>query len=302
MVFERFKNWLNENMPGCFRENEPMKAHTSFRIGGPADILVIPSDANQLEKVVKEARTEGIPLTIIGNGSNVLVKDKGIRGVVVKLGNALRSMECSGDKLTAEAGVSLAAIANKAAACGLTGLEFAVGIPGSLGGAVFMNAGAYDGEMRKVVAQVTVLTSDGKIEVLSNEDLEFGYRHSSIQDNGAIIISVEMQLAIGDINEIRAKMADFTNRRTTKQPLDIPNAGSMFRRPPGYYAGTLIEEAGLKGYMVGDAQVSTKHAGFVVNVGNATAADVLRLIGEVQEKVYAHAGVRLEPEVRIYGE
>lgn len=302
MVFERFKNWLNENMPGCFRENEPMKAHTSFRIGGPADILVIPSDANQLEKVVKEARTEGIPLTIIGNGSNVLVKDKGIRGVVVKLGNALRSMECRGDKLNAEAGVSLAAIANKAAACGLTGLEFAVGIPGSLGGAVFMNAGAYDGEMRKVVAQVTVLTVEGKIEVLSNEDLEFGYRHSSIQDNGAIIISVEMQLAIGDINEIRAKMADFTNRRTTKQPLDIPNAGSMFRRPPGYYAGTLIEEAGLKGYMVGDAQVSTKHAGFVVNVGNATAADVLRLIGEVQDKVYAHAGVRLEPEVRIYGE
>lgn len=302
MVLERFKNWLNENMPGCFRENEPMKAHTSFRIGGPADILVIPSDANQLEKVVTEARTEGIPLTIIGNGSNVLVKDKGIRGVVVKLGNALKSMECSGDKLTAEAGVSLASIANKAAACGLTGLEFAVGIPGSLGGAVFMNAGAYDGEMCKVVAQVTVLTSDGKIEVLSNEDLEFGYRHSSIQDNGAIIISVEMQLAIGDINEIRAKMADFTNRRTTKQPLDIPNAGSMFRRPPGYYAGTLIEEAGLKGYMVGDAQVSTKHAGFVVNVGNATAADVLRLIGEVQEKVYAHAGVRLEPEVRIYGE
>lgn len=302
MVLERFKNWLNENMPGCFRENEPMKAHTSFRIGGPADILVIPSDANQLEKVVTEARTEGIPLTIIGNGSNVLVKDKGIRGVVVKLGNALKSMECSGDKLTAEAGVSLASIANKAAACGLTGLEFAVGIPGSLGGAVFMNAGAYDGEMCKVVAQATVLTSDGKIEVLSNEDLEFGYRHSSIQDNGAIIISVEMQLAIGDINEIRAKMADFTNRRTTKQPLDIPNAGSMFRRPPGYYAGTLIEEAGLKGYMVGDAQVSTKHAGFVVNVGNATAADVLRLIGEVQEKVYAHAGVRLEPEVRIYGE
>ena len=302
MVLERFKNWLNENMPGCFRENEPMKAHTSFRIGGPADILVIPSDANQLEKVVTEARTEGIPLTIIGNGSNVLVKDKGIRGVVVKLGNALKSMECSGDKLTAEAGVSLAAIANKAAACGLTGLEFAVGIPGSLGGAVFMNAGAYDGEMCKVVAQVTVLTSDGKIEVLSNEDLEFGYRHSSIQDNGAIIISVEMQLAKGDINEIRAKMADFTKRRTTKQPLDIPNAGSMFRRPPGYYAGTLIEEAGLKGYMVGDAQVSTKHAGFVVNVGNATAEDVLRLIGEVQDKVYAYAGVRLEPEVRIYGE
>lgn len=302
MVFERFKNWLNENMPGCFRENEPMKAHTSFRIGGPADILVMPSDASQLEKVVAEARAEGLPLTIIGNGSNLLVKDKGIRGVVVKLGNALRGMECDGERLIAEAGVSLAAVANKAAACGLTGLEFAVGIPGSIGGAVFMNAGAYDGEMCKVVTKVTVLTADGQVKVFSNDVLEFGYRHSSIQDNGAIIISVEMQLAKGDINEIKAKMADFTNRRTTKQPLDIPNAGSMFRRPPGHYAGTLIEEAGLKGYTVGGAQVSTKHAGFVVNVGDATAADVLRLIGEVQDKVYAHAGVRLEPEVRIYGE
>lgn len=302
MVFERFKNWLNENMPGCFRENEPMKAHTSFRIGGPADILVMPSDASQLEKVVAEARAEGLPLTIIGNGSNLLVKDKGIRGVVVKLGNALRGMECDGERLIAEAGVSLAAVANKAAACGLTGLEFAVGIPGSIGGAVFMNAGAYDGEMCKVVAKVTVLTADGQVKVFSNDVLEFGYRHSSIQDNGAIIISVEMQLSKGDINEIKAKMADFTNRRTSKQPLDIPNAGSMFRRPPGHYAGTLIEEAGLKGYTVGGAQVSTKHAGFVVNVGDATAADVLRLIGDVQDKVYAHAGVRLEPEVRIYGE
>ncbi|NCD08124.1 MAG: UDP-N-acetylmuramate dehydrogenase [Negativicutes bacterium] len=302
MVFERFKNWLNENMPGCFRENEPMKAHTSFRIGGPADILVMPSDASKLEKVVAEARAEGLPLTIIGNGSNLLVKDKGIRGVVVKLGNALRGMECDGERLIAEAGVSLAAVANKAAACGLTGLEFAVGIPGSIGGAVFMNAGAYDGEMCKVVAKVTVLTADGQVKVFNKDVLEFGYRHSSIQDNGAIIISVEMTLEKGDINEIKAKMADFTNRRTTKQPLDIPNAGSMFRRPPGHYAGTLIEEAGLKGYTVGGAQVSTKHAGFVVNVGDATAADVLRLIGEVQDKVYAHAGVRLEPEVRIYGE
>ena len=189
-------------------------------------------------------------MTVIGNVYNLLVKDKGIRGVVVKLGNTIKNVVCQDDKIIAEAGVSLAAVANKAAACSLTGLEFAVGIPGSIGGAVFMNAGAYDGEMSKVVTKVTVLTVDGVIKDLSKEELTFCYRHSSIQDNGAIVISVEMQLATGNADEIRAKMADFTNRRTTKQPLDIPNAGSMFRRPPGYYAGTLIEEAGLKGYTV----------------------------------------------------
>jgi len=302
MALERLKAWLSENMPGTFRENEAMKAHTSFRIGGPADILVIPADAEQLEKVVAEVRAEGLPLTVIGNGSNVLVKDKGIRGVVVKLGNALKKMECKDDRLVAESGVSLAAVSNKAAACGLTGLEFAVGIPGSLGGAVFMNAGAYDGEMEKVVTKVTALATDGTIKIFKREDLDFSYRHSALQDNGAIIIEIEMQLAKGDDEAIRAKMTDFTNRRTTKQPLDVPNAGSMFRRPVGYYAGTLIEEAGLKGYSVGGAQVSTKHAGFVVNVGDATAADVLQLISDVQAKVYAYAGVRLEPEVRIYGE
>ena len=302
MTLNEFKAWLKEKMPENFRENEPMQAHTSFRIGGPADLLILPADVHQLEEAVAKARQERIPLTVIGNGSNLLVKDKGIRGVVVKLGNTIKNVVCLDDKIIAEAGVSLAAVANKAAACSLTGLEFAAGIPGSIGGAVFMNAGAYDGEMSKVVTKVTVLTVDGEIKDLSKEALDFCYRHSSIQDNGAIVISVEMQLAKGHIEEIRAKMADFTNRRTTKQPLDIPNAGSMFRRPPGYYAGTLIEEAGLKGYTVGGAQVSTKHAGFVVNIGSATAADVLKLISDVQKRVYEYAGVHLDPEVRVLGE
>ena len=302
MTLNEFKAWLKEKMPENFRENEPMQAHTSFRIGGPADLLILPADVHQLEEAVVKARLERIPLTVIGNGSNLLVKDKGIRGVVVKLGNTIKNVVCQDDKIIAEAGVSLAAVANKAAACSLTGLEFAVGIPGSIGGAVFMNAGAYDGEMSKVVTKVTVLTVDGEIKDLSKEALDFCYRHSSIQDNGAIVISVEMQLAKGNVDEIRAKMADFTNRRTTKQPLDIPNAGSMFRRPPGYYAGTLIEEAGLKGYTVGGAQVSTKHAGFVVNTGSATAADVLKLISDVQKRVYEYAGVHLDPEVRVLGE
>ena len=302
MTLNEFKAWLKEKMPDSFRENEPMQAHTSFRIGGPADILVLPTDIHQLEAVVIKARQEKIPLTVIGNGSNLLVKDQGIRGLVVKIGNTIKNIKCQEDKIIAEAGVSLAAVANKAAACSLTGLEFAVGIPGSIGGAVFMNAGAYDGEMSKVVTKVTVLTVNSEIKDLSREELDFCYRHSSIQDNGAIVISVEMQLAKGNVEEIHAKMDDFTSRRTTKQPLDVPNAGSMFRRPPGHYAGTLIEEAGLKGYTVGGAQVSTKHAGFVVNVGNATAADVLKLISDVQKKVYEYAGVQLEPEVRVLGE
>lgn len=302
MTLNEFKAWLKDNMPENFRENEPMQAHTSFRIGGPADLLVLPADVNQLKAVIAKARIEKVPLTIIGNGSNLLVKDKGIRGVVVKVGNTIKNMICHDEKIFAEAGVSLAAVANKAAACSLTGLEFAVGIPGSIGGAVFMNAGAYDGEMSKVVTRVTVLTVDGEIKDLSKEELSFCYRHSAIQESGAIVIAVEMQLAKGNADEIRSKMADFTNRRTTKQPLDIPNAGSMFKRPPGHYAGTLIEQAGLKGYTVGGAQVSAKHAGFVVNVGCATAEDVLQLISDVQKKVYEYAGVHLEPEVRVLGE
>ena len=302
MAVTQFIGWLEEHLPSKFRVDEPMQRHTSFRIGGPADVLVLPETAVELITVIKEVRNRQIPLTILGNGSNVLVKDQGIRGVVVKIGNVLRKMECLGEVVQAEAGVSLAAVSNYAAKNQLTGLEFAVGIPGSLGGAVFMNAGAYDGEMKNVVKTITVLTQAGEIKELTCDDLHFGYRHSCVQDDGSVIIAVTMELKQGSQDDINAKMADFTNRRVTKQPLELPNAGSMFKRPEGYFAGTLIEEAGLKGYTVGGAQVSRKHAGFIVNVGDATAQDVLQLIKNVQDKVYDYAGVKLEPEVRVFGE
>lgn len=302
MAVTQFIGWLEDHLPSKFRVDEPMQRHTSFRIGGPADVLVLPETAVELITVIKEVRNRQIPLTILGNGSNVLVKDQGIRGVVVKIGNVLRKMECLGEVVQAEAGVSLAAVSNYAAKNQLTGLEFAVGIPGSLGGAVFMNAGAYDGEMKNVVKTITVLTQAGEIKELTCDDLHFGYRHSCVQDDGSVIIAVTMELKQGSQDDINAKMADFTNRRVTKQPLELPNAGSMFKRPEGYFAGTLIEEAGLKGYTVGGAQVSRKHAGFIVNVGDATAQDVLQLIKNVQDKVYDYAGVKLEPEVRVFGE
>ncbi|HIU64401.1 MAG TPA: UDP-N-acetylmuramate dehydrogenase [Candidatus Avacidaminococcus intestinavium] len=302
MGLSTFKKWLKETSPAVYRENEPMKFHTSFKIGGPADVLVLPSTREEVERVVSKVRELELPLTVMGNGSNLLVKDRGIRGVVIKIGNNLRQIRCTGTDLVAEAGASLSAVANQAAVHGLQGLEFAVGIPGSLGGAVFMNAGAYDGEMSKVVSEVTVLNASGTYQCLNKKELAFGYRHSSVQDSGSVILSVVLSLQPGNVEAIKTKMADFTNRRVSKQPLDIPNAGSMFRRPPGYFAGTLIEETGLKGYTVGGAQVSTKHAGFIVNVNNATAEDVLHLIGDVQAKVFAFAGVHLEPEVRVIGE
>ena len=232
------------------RESERLAEHTTFKIGGPADIFVEPVNMHELSFVLKSIHDSGIPVTVIGCGSNILVKDGGIRGAVVSLRHMTQIKDCNDGVLCVGSGFTLKEVSEFAWEQGLTGLEFAIGIPGTLGGAVFMNAGAYDGEMSKVVTKVTVLTVDGEIKDLSKEALDFCYRHSSIQDNGAIVISVEMQLAKGHIEEIRAKMADFTNRRTTKQPLDIPNAGSMFRRPPGYYAGTLIEQAGLKGYTV----------------------------------------------------
>ena len=300
---EKFCAWLHENMPGRYYLQEPMKNHTSFHIGGPADLLVMPKDVEELRQLLLCVSLEKLPLTILGNGSNILVKDNGVRGVVIKLGNALRKVECNGNFIVADAGVSLAAVANKAASFNLTGLEFAVGIPGSLGGAVFMNAGAYDGEMKNVVKSVTVMyIKDGSSKVIKGKNLDFGYRHSAIQSMDCIITEINMKLVPGKPEAIKQKMADFTDSRVTKQPLDLPNAGSMFKRPHGYYAGTLIEEAGLKGYTVGGAQISEKHAGFVVNIGNATASDVLQLMKDVQDRVYEYSRVHLEPEVRVIGD
>lgn len=293
---------LKQKMPGHVFCNEPMKKHTSFKIGGPADILVQPQDADALAQALAAARDCGVPVTILGNGSNVLVRDKGLRGLVIKIGNALKTFRQDGERLYFGAGYSLALASRKAWECGLSGMEFAVGIPGSIGGAVYMNAGAYNGEMKCVVENVRVMDMTGKAMELTAEDLQFGYRKTSLQQSGYIITEVCLKMQPGDKDAIKAMMDDFSSRRISKQPLELPSAGSMFKRPPGHFAGTLIEQAGLKGYTVGGAQVSEKHAGFVVNRGSATAADVLQLIADVRRIVMEKAGVELHPEVLVIGE
>ena len=281
---------------------EPMAKHTSFRIGGPADVLAQPADEAELAALLKRAGEHAVPVTLVGNGSNLLVRDKGIRGLVIKLSNIFSSITVEGNELTFGSGISLAMASKKAASLSLSGLEFAVGIPGTIGGAVYMNAGAYDGEMAKVVTSVRVMDREGKISELKASELAFAYRHTALQNSGLIVTSVTCVLQPDEADAIAAKMADFSQRRISKQPLELPSAGSMFKRPPGYFAGTLIDQTGLKGYTVGGAQVSTKHAGFVVNVGGATAQDVLQLISDVKSKVFAAHGVRLEPEVLVLGE
>ncbi|MGN0940319.1 MAG: UDP-N-acetylmuramate dehydrogenase [Selenomonadaceae bacterium] len=282
--------------------DEPMKSHTTFRIGGPADIFVMPSSAEELSRVIASLSSLDVPVTVIGNGSNLLVGDHGVRGVVIGIGSTLSYIRQDGNTLTVGAGTILGALSKYAAEHSLTGLEFAVGIPGSVGGAAFMNAGAYDGEMKNVITGVSSIDESGKIHKYSADKIGLGYRMSIFQSNGEIITEVTVELKAGDASLIKGKMAEFTKRRTTKQPLEYPSAGSTFKRPKGYFAGTLIDETGLKGLSVGGAQVSTKHAGFIVNTGGATAADVLALIEEVKRRVMEKHGVALEPEVRIIGE
>ena len=281
---------------------EPMAKHTSFRIGGPADVLAQPGNEAELAELLKRAADHAVPVTLVGNGSNLLVRDKGIRGLVIKLSNLFSSITVAGNVLTFGSGISLAMASKKAASLSLSGLEFAVGIPGTIGGAVYMNAGAYDGEMAKVVTSVQVMDRQGQSSQLKADELDFSYRHTALQNSGLIVTSVTVSLQPGEAESIKAKMDDFSQRRIAKQPLELPSAGSMFKRPAGYFAGTLIEQTGLKGYTVGGAQVSTKHAGFVVNVGGATAKDVLQLIRDVQDRVLAVQGVQLEPEVLVLGE
>lgn len=283
-------------------ENEPMSRHTSFKIGGPTDLLAQPADEEELRSLILRTCEHKVPVTFIGNGSNLLVLDKGIRGLVVKLSCMGGICESGPEELTFGSGISLALASKKAAELGLSGMEFAVGIPGTIGGAVFMNAGAYDGEMSCVVKSVRVMDMAGHAAVLTAGELAFGYRKSALQGSGLIVTAVTVALKKGDAAAIREKMEEFSRRRISKQPLELPSAGSMFKRPPGYYAGTLIDQTGLKGYTVGGAQVSEKHAGFVVNVGGATAADVLQLIKDVQDKVQQAHGVHLEPEVLVLGE
>ncbi len=282
--------------------DEPMKNHTTFKIGGPADIFLMPKTEEQIANVLKIAKENSYPIFILGNGSNLLVGDKGIRGAVLCLYKNLNRLEVSGDEIYAGAGVLLSAASAMAANSGLSGLEFASGIPGTIGGAVYMNAGAYGPEMKDVIVSVRCMDSDGNIMELKNEECEFGYRHTRFTDSNMVILGCTMRLQHGDVDEIRAKILDLTKRRVTKQPVEKPSAGSIFKRPEGYFAGTLIEEAGLKGKKCGSAEVSEKHAGFIINSGDATAKDVLELIEFVKKTVYDKNGVMLEPEVKLVGE
>ena len=282
--------------------DESMARHTTFRIGGNADVFVLPASIEELLAVLKLTKRYSVPLTVLGNGSNVLVRDGGIRGAVVSFGKPFSYIEMEGAHIKAGAGAMLGKVSLFAANHALSGLEFAVGIPGSLGGAVFMNAGAYDGEMSQVISEVTAVTPEGEIRRYRTKEMDFSYRHSVFQQNGHIICEIELTLRESKAAAIQEKMAEFTRRRMEKQPLDKPSAGSTFKRPPGFFAGTLIDEAGLKGFTVGGAQVSGKHAGFVINKGGATAADVLSLIEEIQRRIEEKNGIRLTPEIRIIGE
>ena len=293
---------LKSEIAGQVRFDEPMSTHTSFHIGGPADALVIPVNLQDIRKILRIAREEQTPLTVIGNGSNLLVRDKGIRGIVLKLGNALKHWEQDGATFVFDSGVSLAQCCRIIVEAGYTGMEFAVGIPGSLGGAVFMNAGAYDGEMKDTVESVQGMTRAGEIKTLDRDCLDFSYRHSALQDSDAIVLSVTLRVKEGDKAAIQAKMDDFSRRRISKQPLDIPSAGSTFKRPEGRFVGQMVEQSGLKGFRIGGAEVSVKHAGFIVNADHASAADVLQLIEYIQNKILEDYNITLIPEVLVLGE
>ena len=300
---ESFSSKLKEILkPDQFIFDAPMSEHTTFKIGGAADVLIFPATIEEVVSVLKIINEQNIPLTILGNGSNVLVRDKGIRGAVIKFNGMFAQIKCEGTKIIVGAGAKLKDVSNFAADNSLTGLEFAVGIPGSIGGAVYMNAGAYGGEMKNVISKVRAVSRSGHLTEFNIDALDLGYRRSIFQLNGYAICEIELQLSEGNLENIRHDMDDFTERRESKQPLEYPSAGSTFKRPEGYFAGTLIDKTGLKGLRVGDAMVSTKHAGFVVNAGHATAADVLNLIEEVKKRVFEAHGVVLNPEVRIIGE
>lgn len=283
--------------------NEPMAKHTTFRVGGPAEVLVRPGSRQEIATAIEVCQQMGQPWMVIGSGSNLLVRSGGIKGVVIDLGSNFHDITLNDQTIIATSGVRLSSLSRYAAQHGLSGLEFAEGIPGSLGGAVFMNAGAYEGEISQVVTKVISFDPRTGQEVSrSGADLDFSYRHSCFQQNGELVLEATISLIPGKREEIMAKMQKLSRRRREKQPLDFPSAGSTFKRPPGHYVGPLLEELGLRGYSIGDAQVSKKHCGFIINRGGASADDVLALIKYVQEQVFAAKGIWLETEVRIVGE
>lgn len=283
------------------RLNEALSNYTYTRVGGPADLLAFPRSRYELQRLLAFAKKHALDWTVLGNASNLIVRDSGIRGMVIML-EKMSTITVSGYVIEAEAGANLIETTKVASRHSLTGFEFACGIPGSIGGAVFMNAGAYGGEIAHVLTSAQLLTEDGEIITIDNRDLRFGYRHSSVQESNAIVLSAKFALKPGDYTQITQEMARLTHLRELKQPLELPSCGSVFKRPNGYFAGALITEAGLKGYRVGGVEVSTKHAGFMVNVDCGTASDYENLIADVIQKVKAHSGVTLEPEVRIIGE
>ena len=283
------------------RKNEPMSAHTTFRVGGPADIMVWPK-GEALAEVIRICKEQEVPYYIVGNGSNLLVGDGGIRGLVIVIGKGQDDILVDGEYVVAGAGALLSKTANVAAEHGLGGMEFAAGIPGTIGGAVVMNAGAYGGEMKDIIERVTVVDKSGNEKELTLEELELGYRTSCIPKNGYVVEKAVLRLAAADKAAIKARMDELKEMRVSKQPLEYASAGSTFKRPGGYFAGKLIMDAGLRGYQVGGAQVSEKHCGFVINRGGATAADICKLMADVNAEVEKQFGVTLEPEVKRIGE
>jgi len=299
---EYYENLINNIDKQRVLLGEPMSRHTTFRIGGPADYFIMPADIAEVKRAIDLCIEYDIPYYIIGNGSNLLVGDKGYRGAMIQIYKELNQITVNGNEITAQAGALLAKVAAKAYEENLTGFEFASGIPGTIGGAVAMNAGAYGGEMKDVIVSATVLTRNDEILTLNKEELKLGYRTSIIAKNDYVVMETVFQLKPGDQSGMKAYLDELREKRTSKQPLDYPSAGSTFKRPEGYFAGKLIQDAGLKGFQVGGAQVSEKHSGFVINKGQATARDVVELMEQVAEKVYEQFGVTLEPEVKRLGE
>ena len=300
-VTEKLINDIRSALPGLeMHENEPMSAHCSFRIGGPARLMACPASGAEAAALLRLLREADAPVELMGKGTNLLVADEGLDAVVVRLGEAISGAELlPGDRVRAGAGISLAKLAVFAAEAGLSGLEFAHGIPGSLGGAVFMNAGAYGGEMKDVLESAEIALPDGTLREVPAEELELSYRHSALEGSGALVTAATVKLTPAEPETIRARMRELMEKRRASQPLDMPSAGSTFKRPVGGYAAALIDQTGLKGFAIGGAQVSEKHAGFVINRGGATFDDVLRLMEHIQKTVLEKSGVRLEPEVRI---
>lgn len=298
-ILDTLKGYVSED---AIHLREPMAAHTTFRVGGPADCLIEIENAQQLQKIQRYLYRVEYPFTVVGNGSNLLVSDKGYEGIVLQIGARMSDIAVDGNVIVAKAGATMAQVAAAAWKNSLTGLEFASGIPGTVGGGVVMNAGAYGGELSQAVKNVQVLNRDSEFWNLDNETMEFGYRKSTIRRQPFIVTEVTFELAAGDPDQIRAKMDELAARRREKQPLEFPSAGSTFKRPEGYFAGELIMKAGLRGFQMGGARVSDKHCGFVINTGNASAADITDVIWEIQRRVKDRFGVELEPEIVFLGE